>query len=282
MTKKPKKAAVEAFKPKKSRQPLTTNPVNSSIYAALGVFRSHTHDSPIKSTAAPSAEWLTEMLMRRVESADESVRELWNSQAFDRDEILLHEAAIILDDYRMALMAIEIATGKLNDPLRLEELFTKEQLESGVEFGSKRKPGWPEIVTGYDTRDLALKALKDWADWEQSPGPEWFRRSPRKMCEVPGAGFVDSANGEEWLKWTCKLLDGWKDCRDVFLMRRHYLQYEELLRHEKEAKDPWEKRREKVLVGCSGENLAKAGKKVAQPGKSAQSKPAVRRRKKSN
>jgi hypothetical protein len=43
-----------------------------------------------------------------------------------------------------------------------------------------------------------------------------------------------------------------------------------------------EKRREKVLVGCSGENLAKAGKKVAQPGKSAQSKPAVRRRKKSN
>jgi hypothetical protein len=269
MTKKPesKKAAAGASKPERARQ------MPESLGAA----------PPITLTAAPSAEWLTKMLMQRVESATEEYRQRnWESASFSRDEVLLHEAAVILDNYRMARWAIEIATGKTRDPLRLEEMFTKEEIKNGVEFGSKREPGWPEIVTGYSTRDLALKALKDWVDWEQSPGPEWCRRAPRQMHEIPGAGFVDSTNGEDWLKWTCKILEGWKSCRDVYLMRRHYLQYEEILKWEKDAKGPWEKRRKKVLGETSGKNSEEVGKKVVQPGKLAKAKPAVRKRKKAD
>lgn len=268
MTKKPKRKKASA----KVSQPDKTREMPGLI------------DAPsITPATAPSAEWLTEMLMKRVESATEEYQSInWHTQSLDQDEIVLFEANVILDYYRKARLAIQIAAGKARDPLRLEEMFTEEEIEDGVEFGSKRERGWPEIVTGYNTHDLALKALKDWVDWEQSPGPEWCRRSPRKMCEVPGAGLVDSANGEEWLKWTCKLLDGWKSCRDVFLMRRHYLQYEEFLRWEKEAKEQWEKRRQKVLAATSGEKSAEVGEKVVQPGKSAQSKPAVRRRKKAD
>jgi hypothetical protein len=102
------------------------------------------------------------------------------------------------------------------------------------------------------------------------------------MHEIPGAGFVGSANGEDWLKWTCKILDGWKSCRDVYLMRLHYLRYEDSLRWEKDAKGQWEKRRKKLLGETSGENLAEVGNKVIQLGKSAESKTPVRKRKKRN
>lgn len=239
----------------------------------------------ITPTTAPSAEWLTEMVMKRVEAATEEYRQgEWESLALSNNEILLHEASVILSHYRMARLAIEIASGKARDPLRLEEMFTEEEIENGVEFGSKQRPGWPEIVTGYDTRSLALKALKDWVDWEQSSGPEGARHVPRKMNEVPGAnGFdLDYANGEEWLKWNSTMLGGWRSCRDVYLMRWQFLQYEEGLKWEKEAKEQWEKRRKKVLGEASGKKTAGAGKKVVQLGKSTQAKSTARKRLKTN
>ena len=142
-------------------------------------------------------------------------------------------------------------------------------------------PGWPEIVTGYDTRSLALRALKDWVDWERSSGPAWCRRVPQKTFKILGEDF-EVADGEEWLKMSTALLDGWKDCREVYLMRRKFQQYEAGVKWEKEAKQQWEKRQKKVLGETSGKNSAEAGKKVAQPGKLARAKPAVRKRKKAD
>ncbi len=269
-------------KPKRKKAAVKVSPPDSvSIYAALGIYDSQPHDLPIASTTKPSAEWLAEMLMNRVEAATEEDRELWTSHAFDSDEIKLHEAAVILDYYRMALLAIEVSAGTLNDPLQLREFFTKEQLENGVEFGSKRESGWPEIVTGYRTRENALKALKDWVDWERSSGPEWCRRVPQKTFKILGIEH-EVADGEEWLQLNLRFLDGWRSCREVYLMRIGFLQYEKGLKWEREAKGPWEKRRKKVLGETSGENLAVVGNKVIQLGKSAQSKTPLRKRKKKN
>ncbi len=219
-------------------------------------------------SSSASAEWLTEMMLKRVESASEEYRKReWEFLGFSHDEIMLHEAKIVLSYYKLACLALDIDSGKARDPLRLEEMFTEEEIANGFEFGTKHRRGWPERVTGYETRHLALNALKEWVDWEQSPGPDWARRAPRNVGEREGMTY---ANGEEWLEWNSKVLGGWKSCRDVYLLKMEFDEYLGFLKWEKAAKAGWEKRRKKVLGAPAGKKSAIVVKKSGELGKNGQ------------
>lgn len=231
-------------------------------YATLG---------PLNAKEAPSAEWLTEMMLKRVESATEDYKKLeWEHPAFSHDEIMLHEAKIVIGYYKIARLALDIDSGKSRDPFRNDDLFTEDEIENGIEFGSKHKRGWPEIVTGYDTRHLALKELRDWVNWELSPGPEWAPRTPYNIYDRFG---MEWPNGDEWLKWHTTACGGWKSAREVYLLREQFTQYQALRKQEDRKGKKFSK---KVLGATPNKKSVPVGKKATRGGKNT---PSAQRRK---
>jgi len=220
----------------------------------------------LNAKGAPSAEWLTEMMLKRVESASDDYKKMeWEHERLSHDEIMLHEAKIVINYYQIARLALDIELGRARNPFRNDDLFTEDEIENGVEFGSKHKRGWPEIITGYDTRKNALKELRDWVDWELSPGPEWAPHPPRNIYDIYG---MEYSNGEDWLKWHSTACGGWKSAREIYLLRQEFLQYQDLLKWEERMR---QKNSKKVLGETPVKKSAAAGKKTPSRGKNCSS-----------
>lgn len=151
----------------------------------------------------PPAEWLAEMVHQVFTGLSEEERQRRLAFAdMQRAEVLLYIAREILEFYDAAVIALDTRAGKIADPLRYEDVFTPDEIENGVQMGTKTKRGWANIVTEQANIYRAKELLTEWMDWlidqnskECTPPaikPHWIQKP-----ETYGYARCDS--GKHWV-----------------------------------------------------------------------------------
>lgn len=151
----------------------------------------------------PSPEWLAGMVHQVFNGLSEEERERRLAFAdLRREEVLLYIARDIIEFYDAAVIALDTRAGQITDPLRYEDVFTPDEIENGVQMGTKTKRGWANIVTEHANIYRAKELLVEWMDWlinqtrEECPPPakrpHWIQKP-----ETYGYGRCDS--GKHWV-----------------------------------------------------------------------------------
>jgi len=192
-------------------------------------------DKPSPQPSLPSAEWLAEMTLQEVKGLSEDTRrQLRHAWSCDDEGIRLLKAQEVLTYYDAAQRALAIRRGEAKDPLQHEELFTSEEIEQGLVFGTKKKRGWINIVTGQRDPTRAIRELEKWVDGETELQAH-LRECGSKLFPVDERPQFYGMSGKEWVAWMRERVHLMPHHMAVRLMRqfgenkrfeRHYVQWQ--------------------------------------------------------
>jgi hypothetical protein len=189
----------------------------------------HKTNKPSPQPSLPSAEWLAEMTHKEVKSLSEDMRgHLRHAWSCDDEGIRLLKAQEVLAYYDAAQRALAIRRGESKDPLQHEELFTPEEIENGLVFGTKKKRGWINVVTGQRDPTRAIRELEKWVDGETELQAH-LREHPMKLLPLHERPQFYGMSGKEWVAWMREKVHLMPHLMAVRLMR----QFDESKRLEK-------------------------------------------------
>jgi hypothetical protein len=186
-------------------------------------------NKPSPQPSQPSAEWLAEMTHKEVKSLSEEERgRLRHAWSCDEEGIQLLKAQEILTYYDAAQRALAIRRGETKDPLQHEELFTPEEIDNGLAFGTKKNRGWINVVTGQRDPTRATRELEKWVDGETELQAH-LRENPSKLFPIHERPQFYGLSGKEWVAWMREKIHLMPHLMAVRLMR----QFNENKLHEK-------------------------------------------------
>jgi hypothetical protein len=153
-------------------------------------------NKPSPQPSLPSAEWLAEMMfiMEREETDEE--RDLI-TDGFTWEEARRNRAKAILDIYRAAKIELDDAAGIETTPFTYEEIFTQEQIDSGVKFED-----YLRLIAQETSLDRAKKKIAIWIDWEHEHDltPEGDPPRGKALHQTYGSNVHGlKLTGDEWL-----------------------------------------------------------------------------------
>lgn len=242
-------------------------------------------NKPSPQPSLPSAEWLAEMTHKEVKSLSEEERgRLRHAWSCDEEGIQLLKAQEILTYYDAAQRALAIRRGETKDPLQHEELFTPEEIENGLVFGTKKNRGWINIVTGQRDPTRATRELEKWVDGETELQAH-LRENPIKLFPINERPQFYGMSGKEWVAWMREKMHFMPHLMAVRLMRQfnEHKQHEKYWRNLHHVNEEAKKREVASLLEAyekSVKNISDNPKKVlGQPGATQTGNKATRKRK---
>lgn len=170
-----------------------------------------------KQSSLPSVEWLASKMLEMDREPERSEVE-GTGKSYDevREATRLKTARYIMGVFASAQMAIEVVSGRQNDPHELTASFTEDQIKNGLCFDDYAKYVADDTNCARAKRKLAV-----WIE-QLEPGMLCFEHRLRGRLYENATGFF---SGADWLKHYDRK-NIWMRAQQAFIDRRSFAAFD--------------------------------------------------------